>query len=87
MTKGEEEGVIDTWQEYDHATFALKPLEAKLFCKTCGSDDLEQLEWRKVNTGKFVESYDQESPHPYWCTVCEILNVEVLIAKESNVLP
>lgn len=52
-------------------------MKAKLFCKTCGSDDLEQLEWRKVNTGKFVESFEQESPHPFWCPVCKIHDVEV----------
>lgn len=58
----------------------MKKMKAKLFCKTCGSENLEQLEWRKVNTGKFVELYvddHQDSTHPYWCTVCEINDVEV----------
>ena len=55
----------------------MRKTKAKLFCKTCGSDDLEQLEWRKVNTGKFVESFEQESPHPFWCPVCKIHDVEV----------
>lgn len=42
----------------------------KLLCKKCGSDEIEQKEWRKVNSGKF--SGDTENgTEDQWCPVCE----------------
>lgn len=53
-------------------------------CGNCGSSDIEELEWRKVNTGRF--SGQCASTNDTWCcdceTHCEI--VEKVIVKEKK---
>ena len=42
-------------------------------CKKCGSNDIERLEWRKVNTGVFNGIYegDNNDKDTQWCCDCE----------------
>ena len=40
-------------------------------CEECGSQDIEQLEWRKVNTNEFCGIFDAEDTSSQWCCQCE----------------
>ena len=54
----------------------------KYVCKECGSKDIEQLEWRKVNTGRFSGMYDYDK-EVQWCCDCEE-HMEFTEAKEKK---
>lgn len=42
-----------------------------VICKKCGSKDVEQLEWRKVNTGEFNGTGVEADNTSQWCCDCE----------------
>ncbi|MBC8552242.1 MAG: hypothetical protein H8D23_21640 [Candidatus Brocadiales bacterium] len=41
----------------------------KYICENCGSSDVEELEWRKVNTGEYSGQCDLTNNT--WCCACE----------------
>lgn len=41
--------------------------DVKYVCENCGSDDIEELSWTKVNTKKYVRDACAE----IWCPVCD----------------
>ena len=48
-----------------------EPLNTYAICKECGSKDVEQLEWRKVNTGEFNGTGVEADNTSQWCCDCE----------------
>jgi len=43
-----------------------------LVCEKCGSEDIEQLEWHKVNTNEFSGlGSDYNDEEVQWCCTCE----------------
>jgi|TARA_R100001480_G_scaffold89738_1_gene96543 formate-dependent nitrite reductase cytochrome c552 subunit len=53
-----------------------EPLNTYAICKECGSKDVEQLEWRKANTGEFNGVFADDTNRPnngnsQWCCDCE----------------
>jgi len=48
-----------------------KELVRTTICDSCGSEDVEQLEWRKVNSGEFCSSHDENLPEVQWCCDCK----------------
>ena len=41
--------------------------DVKYVCKNCGSDDVEELSWTKVNTNQYVSDANME----VWCPLCD----------------
>jgi hypothetical protein len=42
-----------------------------LVCSVCGSTDIEELQWRKVNTGEYVSTSNSNDVEDQWCCNCE----------------
>ena len=42
---------------------------ATIVCSECGSENIQQLEWRYVNSGKFAGTGGEE-PDDTWCEQC-----------------
>jgi len=40
----------------------------KFICEKCGSSDVEEKAWVKINTGKIVETIEGDD---FWCCQCE----------------
>lgn len=45
-------------------------MENRIVCETCGSSDIEELQWRKVNTGEFSGLGNNET-EDRWCCNCQ----------------
>ena len=60
----------------------------KYVCKECGYKDIEQLEWRKVNTGAFNgifadDENQKNNGNSQWCCDCEE-HIEFTEVKEEK---
>ncbi len=40
-------------------------------CKSCGSREVEILQWIDANTGKMTTEYEADSDEDTWCRTCE----------------
>jgi hypothetical protein len=54
--------------------------EIIIVCDQCGSSDIEQLEWHKVNTNEYAGEGCGEI-NDQWCCICEE-NVEFCTEEE-----
>ena len=45
-------------------------------CKDCGSKDIEEAVWAKVNTSEILNIYGGESE--YWCPKCQSHDITVI---------
>jgi len=43
-------------------------MELILVCKDCGSAEIQEKAWVSINTGKVIDTIEDES---VWCPVCE----------------
>ena len=58
-------------QEMDIDEYREEVNESYLVCDECGCPEIEEkcMEWRKVNTGEFVDT--GEGDGSYWCPYCD----------------
>lgn len=47
-------------------------------CPNCGSEDIEQVEWRNINTSEFCGATEDEC----WCNDCDC-NFQYYLSKEE----
>ena len=45
-----------------------KPQPLEFICSKCGSSDVEEKAWVKINTGEVIGAEDDS---PVWCCQCE----------------